>query len=194
MKRGVSVMPKRSIRERLLRERRQCSPENCLQLSLEIQSRLLGEDCYRKAACLGLYSAILNEVATEQLALRAWLDGKRVVYPRLIADDHLAFFEAAGFSDLSPGAFGILEPAASRPVPLESIDLLVVPGVAFDLEGHRLGYGRGCYDRVLSGCRSGLEKVGLAYEFQVVEKLPVAGHDCRISRLVTERRTVNFVF
>jgi len=68
----------------------------------------------------------------------------------------------------------------------------VVPGVAFDLSGHRLGYGKGYYDRALSACLPVLERVGFAYEFQVVEQLPAAAHDCRLTRLVTEQRILRF--
>ena len=73
-------MPKRSIRQRLLTERRHCPVESCLLWSRQLQERFLGEEVYRRAACLGLYSPLQNEVQTEAVARQARLDGKRLVY------------------------------------------------------------------------------------------------------------------
>jgi len=183
-------MPKRSIRQRMLTERR-CSPvESCLLWSRQIQERFLGEEVYRRAACLGLYSPLQNEVQTEAVARQARLDGKRLVYPR-VCGERLEFCQVNAGDDLVAGAFGILEPAGEA-VALTEIDLLVLPGVAFDLGGHRLGFGKGYYDRTLADCHPTLERVGFAYEFQVIDQLPAADHDCRLTCLVSERRTLHF--
>ncbi len=183
-------MPKRSIRQRLLLERRQCADADCRRWSRQVQERFLDGDLYRRAGCLGVYSPLHNEVQTDLLAQRARVDGKRLVYPR-VCGDLLEFCTVDEVNDLRPGAFGISEPT-TPPVPLAAIDLLVVPGLAFDLTGHRLGFGKGYYDRTLADAPPGLERVGFAYEFQVVEQLPAAPHDCRITWLVTEQRTLHF--
>jgi 5-formyltetrahydrofolate cyclo-ligase len=183
-------MPKRSIRQRLLSERRRCPTESCLLWSRHIQARFLDDELYRRAGCLGLYSPLHNEVQTEVVAEQARRDGKRLVYPRVYGEI-LEFCQVNVGDGLAAGAFGILEPAG-EPVPLAQIDLLVVPGVAFDLGGHRLGFGKGYYDRTLADCHPALERVGFAYEFQVVEQLPAADHDCRLTCLVTEHRTLHF--
>ena len=184
-------MPKRPIRERLLAARRHCSAETCLHLSLSIQDRLLGSELYRQARSVGLYCPIQNEVHTELLARRCLADAKQLVCPR-VAGKQLDFVAVESLAELTPGAFGVLEPCGARLVPITAIDLLVVPGVAFDLPGHRLGYGKGYYDQTLAGCRLELERVGLAYEFQLVDRLPVDGHDCRVTGLVTEQRMLCF--
>jgi 5-formyltetrahydrofolate cyclo-ligase len=184
-------MPKRPIREKLLIERRHCSAETCLRLSLMIQERLLDSRAYRQAGTVGLYSPVLNEVQTERVARRCLADGKRLAYPRVTGDD-LRFVEVADLGTMSPGTFGVLEPVGNQLMPVAEIDLLIIPGVAFDLEGNRLGYGKGYYDRALAVCRPDQERVGFAYEFQVVEQLPVAGHDCRLTCVVTEQRTLRF--
>jgi 5-formyltetrahydrofolate cyclo-ligase len=184
-------MPKRPIREKLLAERRHCSAETCLHLSLQIQERFLGSSAYRQAGSIGLYSPVLNEVHTELVARRCLADGKRLAYPR-VAGVELRFLEVSGSGEMLPGTFGILEPGGDRLVPFAEIDLLVVPGVAFDLAGNRLGYGKGYYDRALALCRPGLERIGFAYEFQVVGALPAADHDCRLTCLVTEQRMLRF--
>ena len=183
-------MPKRSIRQRLLLERRQCADADCRRWSLEVQERFLGAELYRRAGCIGLYSPLHNEVRTDLVAQRARLDGKRLVYPR-VCGELLEFCPVDEVSELLPGAFGIREPA-TPPVPLTAIDLLVLPGLAFDLTGHRLGFGKGYYDRTLADAPPRLTRVGFAYEFQVVEQLPAAPHDCRITCLVTEQRTLHF--
>ena len=184
-------MPKRPIREKLLAERRHCSAETCLHLSLSIQARFLAGDAYRLARCVGLYSPFMNEAQTELVARRCLNDRKRLVYPRVTGLD-LQFVEVSGQGDLRPGAYGIPEPAGQQLVALEELDLLVVPGVAFDLAGNRLGYGKGYYDRALAGCPPALERVGFAYEFQVVAQLPAAAHDRRLTQLVTEQRVLRF--
>ncbi|MHB8709239.1 MAG: 5-formyltetrahydrofolate cyclo-ligase [Desulfuromonadales bacterium] len=184
-------MPKRPIREKLLAERRHCSAETCLHLSLLIQERFLESSVYRQAGCIGLYSSYLNEVQTELVARRCLADAKRLVYPR-VTGPTLEFAAVTRPGEFAPGAFGIPEPTGRQLVPFDEIDLLVVPGVAFDLAGHRLGYGKGYYDRTLARCLPGLERVGFAYEFQLVEQLPAADHDCRLTHLVTEQRMLRF--
>lgn len=184
-------MPKRPIREMLLAERRHCSAETCLRLSLLVQERFLDSSAYRQAGSIGLYSPVMNEVQTELVARRCLADAKRLAYPR-VAGTALQFVEVFGAAQLAPGAFGILEPTGEGSIPFNELDLLVVPGVAFDLSGNRLGYGKGYYDRTLDSCLPGLERVGFAYEFQLVEQLPAADHDCRLTQLVTEQRILRF--
>ncbi len=184
-------MPKRPLREKLLAARRHCSAETCLHLSLLVQERFLAGATYRQAACIGLYSPVLNEVHTELVARRCLDEGKRLAYPR-VKGGLIEFAEVAGLDELAPGAFGVAEPVGGRMVALSEVDVLVVPGVAFDGAGYRLGYGKGCYDRVLAGCPGALERVGFAYEFQVVAELPVDSHDCRLTQLVTEQRLLHF--
>jgi 5-formyltetrahydrofolate cyclo-ligase len=74
----------------------------------------------------------------------------------------------------------------------EALDLVVVPGVVFDQQGHRLGYGRGFYDRALTECTRNCVKVGFAFDFQLIETLPAVAHDRPLSVLMTEARTLNF--
>jgi 5-formyltetrahydrofolate cyclo-ligase len=180
-------MPKRPIREKLLAERRHLSAETCLHLSLLVQTRFLASEAYRRARCIGLYCPLWNEVQTELVARHSLAGGKRLVYPR-VRGLELEFAELPAGGIMVPGAFGIGEPTGDRLVSLAELDLLVVPGIAFDLAGHRLGFGKGFYDRALADAPAGLERIGFAYEFQVVAQLPAAAHDCRLTQLVTEQR------
>jgi len=185
-------MPKRSIRAQFLAERRSRSLETCIGSSVEIQQRFLRSELFHRADCLALYSAIHNEVFTDTIARQALEIGKTLVYPR-IKDDELEFVAVQSLAELVPGAFGVLEPQGAGLVPLEGLDLVVIPGVAFDQSGHRLGYGRGFYDRALSVCRADCMRVGFAYDAQLLAALPSAKHDQRLSVLMTESRTLNFI-
>lgn len=184
-------MPKTSIRLQFLAERRARPTADCVALSTEIQQRFVATKLFQEAGCLALYSAIHNEVLTDRVARRALELGKTLTYPR-VKGGGLEFVPVAEPDDLDKGAFGILEPQGRAVMPIGALDLIVIPGVAFDLSGHRLGYGRGFYDRALAACRSDCVKVGFAYETQLVAGLPVAQHDERLSVLITENRTLYF--
>jgi 5-formyltetrahydrofolate cyclo-ligase len=185
-------MPKRSIRTRFLAERRSRSLESCVGSSAEIQLRFLQSELFHRANCLALYSPIHNEVLTETVFGRALELGKTLVYPR-IKDDDLEFVEVLSLAELTSGAFGVLEPQGDYLKRVEELDLVVVPGVAFDQSGHRLGYGRGFYDRALSACRADCMKAGFAYDSQLLDTLPSTEHDQKLSVLMTESHTLNFI-
>jgi 5-formyltetrahydrofolate cyclo-ligase len=183
-------MPKRSIRTQFLAERKSRPIAACADVSVEIQRRFLHSTLFHNAGCLALYSAIHNEVLTDAVARQALADGKTLVYPRINNDD-LEFVIVKDPAELVSGAFDVLEPQGCNLVPVEDLDLVVVPGVVFDQRGHRLGYGRGFYDRALKECRDDCVKVGLAFDFQLIESLPTTEHDQELSVLMTETRTLN---
>jgi 5-formyltetrahydrofolate cyclo-ligase len=184
-------MPKTSIRQTILTRRRAIAAEICLASSLNVQERLLTLPEFAAAACVALYSPIANEVFTEAVFRGAARLGKRVVYPRMCGTE-LEFVEVADRRELGPGTFGVLEPRGGRRIPPVAIDLAVVPGVAFDLRGHRLGYGKGFYDRAFGTGPSRPLLVGFAFEMQVVDRLPTEGHDVQLDLLITESRVVDF--
>jgi 5-formyltetrahydrofolate cyclo-ligase len=182
-------MPKKPIRAALLAQRKHLSLDTCLHQSLLAQGQFLRLPEFAAATTLALYSPILNEVYTEEIFRQACARGKQVVYPR-VEGASLEFFAVSGRDDLQVGNFGILEPKGTQPVPVARIDLLLVPGVAFDLGGHRLGYGKGYYDRLLSGRAKGAKLVGFCFEFQLLSSLPAELHDVRMDLLVTDQRTL----
>jgi 5-formyltetrahydrofolate cyclo-ligase len=184
-------MPKKLVREKLLALRRQCESGICLDLSVMIQANFLETAVFSRAGCLALYSPVHNEVDTSTVAKAALSAGKCLVYPRVRQND-LEFVEVDDPGLLEPGCFDVPEPRNGRVVSPREVEVLVVPGVAFDLAGHRLGYGQGFYDRFLARSSDGVERVGFAYDFQVVETLPVLPHDQRLSMLITEKRILRF--
>lgn len=190
---GSLLMPKRAIRAQFLAERKSLSQNQRDKLGKQIQRRFIQSSLYADVNFLALYSAIHSEVTTDMVASCALQAGKRVAYPR-VAGEGLEFFEISSLGDLAPGSFGVPEPTGGTRLSLTVLDLIVVPGVVFDRDGHRLGYGRGYYDRALHKCRTDCKKVGFAYDFQVVDSLPlVEEHDRALSVLMTEQETLNFI-
>ncbi len=178
-------MTKPTIRSQMLAQRDGLPAEIGLSLSLDVQENVLSLPEFRAASSVALYSAFRNEVFTEILFQRALQSGKRVAYPR-IRQDLLEFVKVTDPGDLKPGAFGILEPSGCETLCVRDLDLLVIPGVAFDLQGYRLGYGKGYYDRVLHGLDEAAVLVGLCYEFQLIANVPAEEHDIHMDLVVTE--------
>lgn len=185
-------MSKRSIRAQFLAERKSLSKDRRDKLSLLVQKRFLDSELFDEAESLALYSAVHNEVTTELVGKQALAAGKKLAFPR-VAGEKLEFVEINSLGDLVPGSFAVPEPLAGRRLAVANLDLVVVPGIAFDRIGHRLGYGQGYYDRALQECRADCKKVGFAYDFQIVGSLPtMQDHDRTLSVLMTEQRRLDF--
>lgn len=121
-------------------------------------------------------------IAGEPNVLDPWPTGKSLALPRIDGENLCAHFVGSP-ADLAPGRFGILEPQSNAPAAGRSFDLILVPGLAFDRSGGRLGRGRGFYDRFLSGI-SGF-RVGVSFDSQLVDSVPVEAHDMRMDAVVT---------
>jgi 5-formyltetrahydrofolate cyclo-ligase len=156
-----------------------------LKKGLLIQQMLIAADVFLQAGTLALYSPVNNEVETELLLKTAGAAGKRVCFPRVVSDT-LEFRTVNTQAEMVFGAFGILEPNGGEALGSEDIDLLVVPGIAFDRNGYRLGYGKGFYDRKLALMSQEVVSAGLCYDFQLCDQLPVEAHDQPLDCLVTE--------
>ncbi len=148
-------------------------------------------DEFKNAHKVMFYVDTGKEVRTRQAIKMALNMGKRVAVPKVIDCDMIAV-EIDSLSRLKPGKFGIYEPMQNHEMPAKEIDLVVVPGVAFDNMGFRLGYGGGYYDRFLSGLRPNATKAAVAYEIQLVDKLPAEDHDIRVDIIVTEKAVYRF--
>lgn len=144
---------------------------------------------YVGAQTIVAFSAIQKEVDPAALLKAARASGKRVGLPRVVGDA-LELHEFGDASELEEGAFGVLEPLASAAVIRpEEVDLVIVPGLAFDVRGHRLGYGRAFYDRLLPHMTNAF-RLGLAYDFQVVMELPDDAHDIPMHAVATDQRVL----
>ncbi len=184
---------KQELRAAALRKRRSIDPEELAALSSLVEANVLSLEEYKRAGLLISYCAKGDEVQTRPLIERALSDGKRVaVVLTDVSSRALSFSEITSFEDdLAPGTFGILEPKPGhvRPVSITQADLVLVPLVAWDEKGHRLGYGAGYFDRALAGAGK-ITKVGLALESQRLPQVPESRHDVPLDIVVTERRVV----
>lgn len=183
---------KGEIRKRILAARRALTPEEVTEKSIHIVARLLDLPEYRAARTVMAYLDFRREVQTGPLVVAALAQGKRVAVPvtqaaarRLIPSLLVRYPE-----EVAPGTWGIPEPRPEylRPIPITEIDLVVVPGVAFDPAGNRLGYGGGFYDRFLPLTREDCFWVAPAFELQIVDRIEAGPYDCPVHCIVTEER------
>ena len=151
-----------------------------------VTGRLAGWPVYRRARCVLLYAALPDEPDSAALFVRLLADGKRVALPRCEARGEMQAVWVEDWRALRLGRFGLREPASELPAadPME-IDLALIPGLAFDRTGVRLGRGMGYYDRFLA--RTTAVPVGVAYWEQLLPELPAAAHDMRMAHLATSR-------
>lgn len=160
-------------------------------LSGAICQRVLELPAVAGAHALLVYVDVRDEVRTRPL-LRKLLGGPRQVVVPFVDSDRLALFHLGSESELVAGAFGVPEPAADlrgqadRRVELRSIDAILTPGVAFDRCGARMGHGLGYYDRLLEAARDDCTLIGLAFECQLFDEIPVETHDVFMDYIVTE--------
>jgi 5-formyltetrahydrofolate cyclo-ligase len=182
---------KRILRERLIAVRSGLPLASREAASLAIAARLASLPAWVRARTIALHAPLGAEVDTAELARLAQAAGKRIAWPRISSTGVLLEFACCGADELVPGPARALEPPRTAPsLPLDAIDLVVVPGVAFDASGRRLGRGRGHYDATLARLRPGTARVGLAFEEQVVERVPVDPHDVPLDVVVTGSRVL----
>ena len=184
-------MPKRSLRQQMLTRRRALSHEEWHGSSRLAQQNLLSLEEYGRAACIALYSPAHNETDTADILAAAHGAGKRVLFPAVCGRD-MVLRQVEGVASLAQGCFGILEPCFTGvDHGADEADLIVVPGVAFDLSGHRIGFGKGFYDRFLGHPGRKAHLVGLCHDFQLIgEALPAESHDIRMEIIVTDKRII----
>lgn len=150
----------------------------------DIFDALSADSHFRQAQTLMLYCALPDEVPTQSLIDQLTAQGKTVVLPRVTSDTDMELRRYTGHSDLQQGAFGIMEPAGARFTDYSRLDVAVVPGMAFDPEGHRLGRGKGYYDRFLARVPY-LYKMGLCFSWQMVDHVPSDEHDIVMDGIIT---------
>ncbi len=177
---------KRQLRTEIKRRRAALSPEERKILSLAICRKLLESELFRGARTIFFFASFGTEVETFPALGEALLRGRRVALPRtLLGERRLVFHQVFTLGELVPGPYGILEPPRKNPViPPEEADLILVPGLAFDRQGYRLGYGGGFYDRFLAGLSA--PRVALAFSFQILPEIPHEPHDLRVDLIFTE--------
>ena len=178
---------KEEVRREVYQRRLSAQPEEITTKSRLITDSLISLPEYKNAARLFLYVDCKNEVVTRDLIRRALSEGKQTAVPKC-RDRRMDFFEIRDLSELSPGSFGILEPVTERRADWEDA-LMIMPGVAFDRNLHRIGYGGGYYDRYLAS-HPGLFCIALAFSFQVYAHIPFEECDIMPHILITEKEII----
>ncbi len=186
----LSPNTKESIRRNILDLRLQLSREDLYRMSSLVQKKFLQLEEFKDAERVALYTSFKNEVLTEDIWGAAIEGGKEVFFPRVInGKKGLVFIKADNKEGFSKGAYNISEPEGGVVLDeLSTFDLVVVPGIAFDMNGNRLGYGKGYYDMALktAGCCISAP----AFDFQIVDAIESEPHDVRVHNIITEKRTI----
>jgi 5-formyltetrahydrofolate cyclo-ligase len=185
-------MEKNHVRQNILAKRKALDAREAVQRSTRVHTMLETLSQWREAGSVAMYCSFRNEVDTRPLIVDLHQRGVQVLLPRCRqgTSGMMDFFQVRSGRDLIPGFQGILEPDTQRCpcVAAPKPDLVLVPGVAFDELGFRLGYGGGYYDRFLSRFSLRARSVGLAFDFQVVGRLPSEPWDVPVRWVVTESR------
>ena len=175
-------MTKQELRQEIRRRKAACSTEERAALSRVAIANLLSTPEWLAAETILLYHSLPDEVNTDSLIRHTFQHGKRIILPAVTGYD-LELREYCGEEHLVEGAFHIQEPVGDVFTDYFSIDLAVIPGVAFTPAGARLGRGRGYYDRLLPRL-VGTYKIGLCWNFQIVKNIPVEPHDVLMDSVV----------
>ncbi len=176
-------MRKSELRQLIRERKRPFTRQQLEEWSLAIQERLMHHPRIINAQTILLYHALPDEVSTLSL-LNTWQD-KTLLLPRVIDNEQMEVRRYTRPEDLQQGAFGIMEPCGELFTDYVSIDVAIIPGMAFDAKGHRLGRGKGYYDRFLS-LAPAIYKIGICFPFQLVDNVPVNENDVWMDEVISE--------
>ena len=184
---------KEVLRQRILQLRDNMDPADIRQKSLKIIEKVLGLPEYAKANVIALYVNKGSEVETKPLIRKALASGKKVLIPITKKNTReLLYSEISSLDALVPGTFGIPEPRDAKARALTTANIVLVPGVVWDIYGYRLGWGKGYFDTVLSRLSDSSLSIGLSFDLQLVEQVPREQFDLPVEMLVTESRVIRY--
>lgn len=181
---------KERLRKEIKEKRKKQTKEENRKKSKEIKKKLFCLKEFKDAETILFYISYNSEVFTHQMIKEAFKD-KRVVVPISNKKNYsLTLSELKSLDDLEIGSYNIPEPKKIHinEISIENIGLIIVPGVAFDKRGNRLGHGKGYYDRLLN--KTNAKKIGLAFEFQILEKVPTNKYDKPADMIITEKKVI----
>lgn len=179
---------KQSIREAQKKHRAEMDKERKASLDRDIAANVRRLNEYSPAKTLLVYVSTPIEVETKLIIENAWADGKKVAVPRCIPDTRdMEFHYISSFDELSPGSFSVLEPDPSLPIVTDFTDcLMIVPGMQFDMNGYRLGYGKGYYDRYM--VRFNGRSAGICYSNELRPYMHHGRYDRSVDIIVTDKK------
>lgn len=186
-------MEKEALRTLMREKRRTLSVDEINGKSCIIEKKLFNIDEFLRSKTVMVYLSSFNEVSTDGIINRLFKDKKRIAVPisnTISQTLTLSYLEST--EEFVKGAYGIREPSVIRECKPEDIDVILVPGIAFDIHGNRIGFGKGYYDKLLS-C-SGSVKIGLCYDFQLIPSIESDKHDIPMDIIITEERIIRNAF
>ena len=175
-------MEKKELRNLITQKKKECTSEQLARWSSNLLSKLEAQPTFIQARTVLLYYSLPDEVQTHEFIER-WKDKKQIILPVVVGPTELELRRYTGKNDLAKGAFGIEEPIGKPFNQMDEIDLAVIPGVGFDMQGNRLGRGKGYYDRLLPKIHA--PKIGICFRFQLVDKIPTNQYDCPMDEVLT---------
>jgi len=184
---------KDEIRKEILTRRQGLSDSDVSLKSETICRRLISDEVFAAASVIGLYWPFRNEVLTEPIFRAARSGRKRVGFPLARTEDRAIIYIAVDDpSDMTTGSYGIREPRyiPGRVIPAEEFDLIVLPGVAFDTRGYRIGYGGGYFDRFFADRSVTATRAAPAFDIQMVDRVPHKEHDIKVDVIFTESHVI----
>lgn len=180
-------MNKSELRKEIRNRKRQFTQAQLGELSLSVISQLRNHQKVREAHTLLLYYSLPDEVNTHEWIDELVKEGKTVLLPVVTDEENMILREYTGKHDLSEGSYHIMEPIGKL-FPEErygEIEVGIIPGMSFDEDGHRLGRGKGYYDRFLGKTDAALYKIGICFGFQKEEKIPSESHDMTMDEVIS---------
>lgn len=186
------VFSKKELRSKMKSRLRELTPKEYRVLNYTLNSNFFKLEILKKVNYIMIYYSVRNEVNTVPIIKYLLKTGKTVTLPVCTPELDLKAAVINDFRQLQPAPFGLMEPGPeSLRLDNNKLQLIVVPGVAFDDKGYRLGHGAGYYDRFLSKTPNAF-KLGLAYDFQLVPEVPAESHDIKMNGLLTPTRYLEF--
>lgn len=182
-------MIKEELRIKMREKRRDLTAYTVKELSGKIEENLLSLECVKNAETVCVFLSAFKEPDTSVIIEKFQEAGKKIAVP-VTDTEHisLSLSYIDGKNDLKKGAYGINEPSVIKPVKTKDIDVMFVPGLAFDRRGGRMGFGKGYYDRLLED--ADCVKIGLCYDFQLYDRIPIQSHDVMMDFVVTDKEIV----
>lgn len=183
---------KENVRKVMAKQRELVPKALWLKRSAEICEWLCMQPMYQNAEVICSYVSFRNEADTWQFNQSVLKDGKCLLLPKVLSKTEMAFFKVTDMQQLKKGYMGIYEPstACEMKEPDGKRTLMLVPGLAFDRNFHRLGYGGGYYDRYLQRYAEEIQTCGMCFDFQLMEAVPWQPHDHRMDFIVTEKEWI----
>ena len=185
---------KQTLKQEIFRKRKTLTKVEIKEKSKRIKENLYSLEEFKEAKNIMLYVSLNEEVDTQEIIKELLINKeKNIIVPYVVKNNPiLQLSELKNFNELEPKTLDILEPRDNfiREFGLKKLDLVIVPGIVFDENGYRIGYGYGYYDRFLKKLDKNVKKIGLAFEFQLVGKIPEERHDVPVDIVVTEERVL----